>query len=401
MNLIVSAFSSRALAETAALYGAKIYSFDFFADQDIEKYTEKSYSLKKSQKKYTTEELYRAMQRFLLANKEKTFHFCYASDWDNHYQLLSKLEANDNLIITGNSAAVIKELSGSKNKISLFNLIKESEFKLPEVIFNLKDLAKISDNTTSLYLQKPIRSGGGNNIEIIKSKEEIFQRLKESKKDNYYFEKYIEGELLSLQFVADGQKAELISFSRQLTAPDSDSPFKYGGNILFRPSSILVEKAKKLINLLTKEYSLMGINGVDFIKRGSDLYFLELNPRFTAAVELLLDIYGSQLFAAYLEDSLKENYLEKYLKELRNIKAKIILYCSYDLKVTDNISQKIAKISSNNCKFKIKDIPKKGELFSQGEPLSTLIIETENEKKLWNNYHYLSKKIKGEFTKKI
>ncbi|ADQ14387.1 ATP-grasp domain-containing protein [Halanaerobium hydrogeniformans] len=401
MNLIVSAFSSRALAETAAVYGAKVFSFDFFADQDLKKYTEESYSLKKAQKKYRTEELYRIIQRFLLNNKEKSFYFCYASDWDNHYQLLSKLEANDNLIITGNSAAVLKKLTGVKKKIRLFNLLKKTDFKIPEVIFKQKDLKKINYTADSIYLKKPIRSGGGKNIEIIKNKKELSKKLAENKSDIYYFEKYIEGELLSLQFAADGQNAKLISFSKQLTALDSDSPFKYGGNILIKPSSQLVQKSKTLINLLTKRYSLRGINGVDFIKKANDLYFLELNPRFTAAVELLLDIYGSELFAIYFENDLQKDYLAKYLKQLKKIKAKLILYSFYDLKVTHNITEHIDKFASNNFDFKIKDIPEAGESFAKGEPLCTLIIETESEEGLWECYHYLSELIKREFTKKV
>ena len=401
MNLIVSAFSSRALAETAAVYGAKIFSFDFFGDQDLKKYTEDSYSLKKAQKKYKTEGLYRIIQSFLLSNKEKSFYFCYASDWDNHYQLLSKLEANDNLNIKGNSAAILKKLTGVTNKIKLFETVKKSNFKIPELIFEQKDLGKIKYTADSVYLQKPIRSGGGKNIKIIESKKELSKKIKENKADAFYFEKYIEGELLSLQFAADGENAELISFSKQLTALNSDSPFKYGGNILIKPAAVLIEKSKRLIKLLTKKYSLKGINGVDFIKNGSDLYFLELNPRFTAAVELLLDIYGRQLFAIYFEDDLRKNYLNKYLQHLKHLKAKLILYSFYDLKVTHNIVKNIDKIDANNFNFKIKDIPKKGELFTKGDPLCTLIVEAENEKKLWESYHYLSEKIKKEFTKKV
>ncbi|MFW6280482.1 MAG: hypothetical protein ACOC2I_01385 [Halanaerobium sp.] len=77
MKIILSAFSSRALAETASFFNTNcLYSFDYFADEDLKEYVNYFYSLKKDKNaEYKTEFLYSQLKRFLLINQNDIFYF--------------------------------------------------------------------------------------------------------------------------------------------------------------------------------------------------------------------------------------------------------------------------------------------------------------------------------------
>src|SRR6056297_1015388 len=156
MNIILSSFSSRALAETASFFNTnQLYSFDYFADQDLKKYVNYFYSLKKDiNAEYKTEFLYSQLKRFLMINQNNIFYFIYGSDWDNQPQLLEELSNYQNLIIKGNSAKTLKRLAGKSGLLGLFNLIKKSHLKRPAIIF--KDDSCLNENDNNkVFLKKP------------------------------------------------------------------------------------------------------------------------------------------------------------------------------------------------------------------------------------------------------
>ena len=47
--------------------------------------------------------------------------------------------------------------------------------------------------------------------------------------------------------------------------------------------SELLDQAADLATTITREFRLIGVNGIDFIARGGVLYPIEVNPRFSAS----------------------------------------------------------------------------------------------------------------------
>jgi len=84
--------------------------------------------------------------------------------------------------------------------------------------------------------------------------------------------------------------------------------FRYCGNILgsagdpqFPADARLLERATLLAQEVTRAFGLVGVNGVDFIARRGVPYAIEVNPRYTAAMELVERAYGLSVFDVHAQ----------------------------------------------------------------------------------------------------
>jgi len=392
-NLILSSFSSRAAAECfSTLKNQNIYCFDFFGDLDLKEIADYSFSLKENNIGFKTEKLYEAVKEFLIQNKNKNYYLIYGSDWDNHPELLYKLEQFKNLKIRGNSAAVISKLNKKESLKDLFKIAEKFGFKTPDLFLDQKKAIGSLNKGKKSLIVKPYHSGGGLEIKIIKelkNEEKNFEDILTKKKDDFYFEEFIEGENRSCQFAADGENAEIMAFTRELKTAETnqnlENSFKYAGNLLIKEEKKEIKIIKEFIQNITSKYSLQGINGIDYIKNDQGIFFIELNPRFTAAVELLVPFCQEELLKIYLKNEVANDYLKKYLEKDFAFSTKLIYYAEQDFKLKHDLRKIFQRIKNNKIannfiysKIEIKDLPIKGEKFDKGDPVFTLIIKTKN-----------------------
>jgi predicted ATP-grasp superfamily ATP-dependent carboligase len=340
INLILTSFSTRAAADCfSTLKNLKIYSFDYFGDLDLKEIVDYSYSLKENKHNFKTEVLFEAVKKFLRQNQNQEYDLIYASAWDNHPELLYQLEKIKNLRLRGNSAAVISKLNQKETLKNLFKLAEKAGFKTPDLFLNKNDFYYFSDKIDKDLIIKPYQSGGGLDLKLIKAGTAKEKVLKDNFTANgsFFAEEFIKGNNRSCQFAADGKKARILSFTQELKAdavnPKFKNSFKYAGNILTKEDVKSRNIISTFINELVKKYSLQGINGIDYIKNEQGIFFIELNPRFTAAVELIKDIYREELLNIYLKNELAADYLKKYLKRDLGLSAKVIYYTDHNFKL--------------------------------------------------------------------
>jgi len=158
-------------------------------------------------------------------------------------------------------------------------------------------LTRPAPGTRSGWLVKPLRSGGGDGIAVWRRGAPVPR--------GSYLQQRIAGVAGSLVFAADGRHAVPLGLSRILageTAFGADG-FRYCGSILgsrgdpqFTTDDRLLERATLLVESVTRAFGLMGVNGVDFVARRGFPYAIEVNPRYTAAMELVERAYGISLF---------------------------------------------------------------------------------------------------------
>jgi predicted ATP-grasp superfamily ATP-dependent carboligase len=65
---------------------------------------------------------------------------------------------------------------------------------------------------------------------------------------------------------------------------------------MFTDDVELYARAIALADALTREFGLVGVNGIDFIARRGTPYPIEVNPRYTAAMELVERVYDLSIF---------------------------------------------------------------------------------------------------------
>jgi predicted ATP-grasp superfamily ATP-dependent carboligase len=120
-----------------------------------------------------------------------------------------------------------------------------------------------------------------------------------------YFQERIAGVPGSIVFAADGRRAVPLGLSRLLAGEPAfgAAGFQYCGSILvgrgdavFADDVRLCARAIALADTITRAFGLVGVNGIDFIARRGTPYPIEVNPRYTAAMELVERAYGLSIF---------------------------------------------------------------------------------------------------------
>lgn len=386
MKVIVSGFSGRALSETAAQAGCKISCIDFFGDLDLKKFCRKNFSIKhdSAEKNYSTQILLDLIEN----NYDDEQYFVYSSDWDNKPELLNKVLTGKDIKLLGNSAETLQKVKLKRGSITdkqnLFSFLKRKKFSLPKIIKSEEELKKEREiDSNRKYLLKPYLSGGGKNIKLYPDLSTAQKEIEKEMWNNFYLQQYIEGKVSSALFAADEKNAEILGVTEQLKDLTKDS-FKYGGNILIKPDLEIISQLKKMASELTENFGLKGINGIDFILSSDGIYFIELNPRFTAAVELLLPIFGAELFELYFYDRIDQNLSEKYISSEMPLYAKIIYYAKTDLTVKKEITELLDYKSVNmNGKYEFRDFPHPGEEIEKHDPVSTVLVSSGSRQKLF------------------
>ena len=135
------------------------------------------------------------------------------------------------------------------------------------------------------WLAKPFHSGGGVGIRFAKETNEerdIQQRM--------YFQEWREGRSISAIFIASSTHVRLIGMSEQLIGRACGAPTEFGyagsiGPIELSPSASI--QMQQIGSLLANEAKLLGLFGCDFILADNIPWLTEVNPRYTASVEVL------------------------------------------------------------------------------------------------------------------
>jgi uncharacterized protein len=137
------------------------------------------------------------------------------------------------------------------------------------------------------WLAKPRRSSGGAGISPWRG-----QPLDDESK--YFFQQRIEGPSLAATYVAGGEHTRLLGVTRQLVGEPwlhAPGPFAYSGSITLdpgeSPTSINAQLVHIGITLAKADHFLRGLFGVDGVVANGVFHVIEVNPRYTASVEVL------------------------------------------------------------------------------------------------------------------
>ncbi|MEJ2760917.1 MAG: ATP-grasp domain-containing protein [Gammaproteobacteria bacterium] len=131
------------------------------------------------------------------------------------------------------------------------------------------------------WLCKPLRSAGGQDIAVYEGG---------AVPSGCYLQEFIQGQHVSAVFVGDGRRAWLAGVTRQLVgkAAFHAAPFAYCGSL--GPLALEAAEARQwraVGNAVTDAFGLRGLFGVDAVQRGESIYPVEVNPRYTASVEVI------------------------------------------------------------------------------------------------------------------
>jgi len=217
------------------------------------------------------------------------------------------------------------------------------------------------------WLEKPYCSGGGHGIRRWEPP---------GITPGSYLEEFIDGAPASIVFVAKGGRAVPLGISRQLAgeAAFGATGFQYCGSILSHPADLfdrgvaVAATAHAVAMAVARDYDLVGLNNVDFIARQGVPYPVEVNPRWSASVELVERAHGFSMFGLHADACSRGTLPDDRLPLcLRRAVGKAIVFARHDL---------FAHRSKEWLWSRdVADVPRPGTLIRRGEPVCTVFAE--------------------------
>src|SRR5262249_32919631 len=129
------------------------------------------------------------------------------------------------------------------------------------------------------WLLKRRRSGGGHGVRHWRPGGTIPRGC--------YLQEFVDGMPCSIVFAAASGRSVPLGFSRQLIgdAAFGGAGFRYCGNLLTPAADDegVVDTAGRLAAVLSAEFELVGVNGIDLIVKDCVPYAVEVNPRWCAS----------------------------------------------------------------------------------------------------------------------
>ncbi|OAI24478.1 ATP-grasp domain-containing protein [Methylomonas koyamae] len=268
--LLVIAKSARILARMCVDIGYDVVAIDCYADADTRQMARQVFKVESLD--------WADVSPALLAVRQSgtVYGILYGSGLEAFPETLQYLQSHSRLF--GNSAEVFRKV---QDKPYFFGLMAELGVAHPPVSF-------VASSPGDGWIFKPCRSEGGVGI----------GRDRAGAGVDGYWQRFVDGQAMSVLFMSFVDRVEVIGFNRQwCAAPGPAGHFLFGGIASHAELPAAVRsQLTDAVNKLSAAYQLRGLNTLDFMAAASGAYVLEINPRISASAQL----YGRELLLRHL-----------------------------------------------------------------------------------------------------
>jgi predicted ATP-grasp superfamily ATP-dependent carboligase len=223
----------------------------------------------------------------------------------------------------------------------------------------------------SSWVVKPRASASGLGIRFWDGKPLAGRRVRSS-----YFQEFISGTDCAALFLGEGQGARHLGVTRQLVGEVwlGATPFRYCGSIgpLDIPATTRAT-LEAISQALTAASGLRGLFGVDFILRDGIPWPVEVNPRYTASVEVLEYATGLRALALHRQVFVSDAPPVPPARAADGVVGKAILFARAPLIVPEDGPWMASLASPVPVKEMpaFADIPAAGQFIEAGRPILT------------------------------
>lgn len=347
-RLLLAGVSTRAAAESAAGAGFAVTTLDAFGDLDQHPDVRACSLPRDFGTRFTSPAAARA------ARTIESDAVAYLSSFENHPRAIATLAAGR--VLLGNPPSVVRQVRDPR---LVARALRRHGLATPRV--------RCAGTRQRDWLVKPLASGGGRRVRSWRGGARVPRGC--------YLQQRVDGTPGSVVFVAASGRVVPLGVSRQIVGDAAFGAvgFQYCGNILaaaadaqFRNGASLFGRARDVAGAIATEFDLVGVNGVDFIARDGVPYAIEVNPRWSASMELVERASGFSVFGSHAE-ACRSGVLPDVdlLERQRGIDAvgKAIVFARHDVTIGETRSWIAAGI---------RDVPHPGEHIESGRPVCTV-----------------------------
>jgi predicted ATP-grasp superfamily ATP-dependent carboligase len=346
-RLVIAGLTTRALALSAARAGWEVTAVDGFGDLDLRAAT-RVIPLRREAAVFDPA---RAAAAALDIPSDAV---AYTSNFENHPAAVAALAGGRRLL--GNPPAVLERV---RDPLELMRALRRHGFDVP-----VTRAAPPRGAAARYWLLKPRRSGGGHGTTAWRPGLPV--------RRHQYLQERVTGTPGSIVFVADGSGAVILALTRQLVGDRAfgTSGFRYCGSLvgpaLFDQEPRLLARATAMALTVTREFGLVGLNGLDFIARRGVPWPTEVNPRYSASMELVERGAGLSLFQLHAEGC-AGRLPRVVVNGTGRVIGKAVVFARRDVTVGD--TRRWLEDAA------IADVPHPGEQVRRGRPICTVFAE--------------------------
>lgn len=340
--LLLIGASVRAAAQSARRAGFEPYAIDLFGDRDLRQVAHVQVSTD-----YPADIP-------AIAGEMPAAPFLFTGAIENSPKVLTELSRSR--ILWGNAPEVIERV---RNPFRLQAFLKESSF--PMVPLRQHDDPPADP---AGWLVKPYRSAHGSGIH---------QASKRPVNASCYFQRLLSGVPVGAAFLANGTECRLLGTHRQLVGltEDTSQPFRFcGATAPARLTAAATRTISEIGSALTQWAGLTGLFGCDFVVNSEGPFLLEVNPRYTAAMELWEILSERSLIGDHVRAS-EDGILPELTTSLpETAVVKLILYAPQSTEVPERLEEAVR----DTPHAWLADLPEAGSSIGRDYPVCTLLV---------------------------
>ena len=286
--------------------------------------------------------------------------FIYTGAMENHLDVLEELQSYHTL--HGNTADTCRML---RDPLGLRACWNDAGIFHPRV----SKPAEIADDSPDRWLLKPVHGSGGQGIRP-------FSKGMTMPTDEFYLQQFIAGESQAAVFLGTGEQSRLVGVTQQLIGEKflNAASYSYCGSI--GPLEIdqqALQQWQLIGDALCERFSLKGLFCVDAICVEDDIYPVEVNPRYSASVEVLERAYDLSLLDLHFKAC--EDALSTTIFSSPGVNAKAYLFAGGRLRSPQDTSR---IYNDEGESAETADIPMPGTIIEKCHPMMTVFASATN-----------------------
>lgn len=231
------------------------------------------------------------------------------------------------------------------------------------------------------WIRKPLRSCGGTDVVL----DQDLDRRTFSQGSNVYWQAFVPGQPVAAIYIGNGRTANLIGVTGQIVGArwTGAAAFQYAGSVgPLALSRRLNDGLERLGDTLVDEFRLQGVFGVDGVLGDANFWTVEVNPRYTASVEVLERAGAGAIVrehAAVFGQPMEETKSTQYRADnpTMTLHGKAIIFAKRDVQIDDSFPGFVDQLNAGIPEPAIADIPAPGSEIKAGQPIATIFAQGE------------------------
>jgi uncharacterized protein len=293
----------------------------------------------------------------------------YTGALENYPELVDQMAWIAPLV--GNPGDVLARV---RSPWELAEVLTRTGFLFPEIRESAEGLP-----ADASWLTKTYTGASGSGVRVF-SKERGAGSEEELEAAQLCYQKRIDGIPCAAVFVALDGTSVLIGVTRQLIGEPwlGSHGFQYSGSIGLLPIAETTRATvEKIGEVLTRQFELSGIFGLDFILDGHRVWAIEVNPRYTASVEICERATGENVIALHVVDwpGSPINVLNSSTVVGTLTHGKAILFARRDIVIASDFAN--MALAEALCKPwpTLADVSPAGTIVEAGRPILTVFAD--------------------------